>query len=360
MKIVVIGGHLSPALSVLQKLKDQNVLYLGRRHTFEGDKTESLEYRVVNSLGIRFKNITTGRLQRKFTIRTIPSLLKFPVGLIQSFIILKHFRPDVVLGFGGYVQLPVILAAFILRIPIVIHEQSLGAGLANRICSFFAKKILISWESSYEKFPKDKTVLTGIPLREEIISRSISNIKESKDPLIYITGGSSGSHSINLLVEQNLVDLLKFSYVFHQTGESGFGDFERLSKLKENLPEDLKKKYMVMKFINSKDVAEVLSSSDLVISRAGMNTVSELMFFGKPCLLIPLPFGNEQKQNSLFLKKLGIAEVLNQENLTSFEFKNAIDSMLKNITDYKKNGVNARPLIKHNAAEKIVQEANAV
>lgn len=360
MKIVVIGGHLSPALSVLQKLKDQDVLYLGRRYTFEGDKSESLEYKVVSSLGIKFKNIITGRLQRNFSFQTVLSLLKFPIGFVQSFLILKNFKPDIVLGFGGYVQVPVILASFLLRIPIVIHEQSLGAGLANKISSLIASKILISWESSKTFFPKNKTVLTGIPLRNEIFQSSKTRAESSKAPLIYITGGNSGSHSINLLVEQSLTDLLASSFIFHQTGESGFGDFEKLSKLKESLPHELKKRYMVMKFVNSKDVAEILSSSDLVVSRSGMNTISELMFFGKPCLLIPLPLGNEQKQNALFLKKQGIAEVLNQENLTVFEFKNAIETMLKNISTYKKNKENVKSLISQNAAEKIVQELNAL
>jgi len=209
MKIIVVGGHLSPALSVISHIKEHEILYIGRKHTFEGDKALSLEYRVVSSSGINFKGISAARLQRKFTVNTIPSLLKFPIGFVQSFLILRNFKPNVVLGFGGYLEIPVILAAFILRIPTVIHEQSLGAGLANRISSFFSKKILISWESSLKFFPGKKTILTGLPLRNEILQSSSPEKSEGK--LIYVTGGSSGSHAINLLIEKNLKEFLKIA-----------------------------------------------------------------------------------------------------------------------------------------------------
>lgn len=355
MKIVVIGGHLSPALSVLSHLKEHEVLYLGRKYTFETDKTLSLEYRVISSLGINFKNITTGRLQRNFSFQTILSLLKSPIGLVQSFFILKNFKPNVVLGFGGYVQLPVIFSAFVLRIPTVIHEQSLGAGLANRIASFFAKKILISWESSLRFFPKAKTILTGIPLRSEIFQNF--SPEKSGDKLIYVTGGTSGSHSLNILIERNLSQILKMAKVFHQTGDAKeFGDFERLSQVREKLPENLRKKYMIMKFVNSKDAAELLSSADLVISRSGMNTISEIIYFQKPALAIPISFGGEQKNNALFLKSLGLAEVLYEENLTSFQFRNAIESMLKNLEMYKGKADQVKNLIKKESPQKIAEE----
>lgn len=353
MKIVVIGGHLSPALAVLNELKDQEVLYLGRKYTFEGSRTESLEYGVINSLGLKFKNITTGRLQRNFSVQTVFSLLKLPVGFVQSLLILKNFKPDVVLGFGGYVQIPVVLAGFILRIPIVIHEQSLGGGIANRMSSFFAKKILISWEPSTQFFPKRKTVLTGLPLRAEIFNTK--PVEKSEDLLVFVTGGTSGSHTINSLMERSFAELLKRAKIFHQTGDSKeHNDFEKLSLLRDHLPSDLKKKYMIMKFVDSKDASEILQSADLIISRAGINTISEIIYFGKPSLLIPLTIGSEQKTNALFLKSLGLAEVLYEESLTAFQFLNAAEMMLKNLNHYKKNPNPA--LIKKDAARKIAAE----
>lgn len=355
MRVVVIGGHLSPALSVLPHLKEHETLYLGRKYAFEADKALSLEYRVISSLAVNFKNITTGRLQRNFSFQTVLSLLKFPIGFVQSLLILRSFKPDVVLGFGGYVQIPVALSAFILRIPIVIHEQSLGAGLSNKVCSFFAKKVLISWEPSFKSFPRSKTILTGLPLRSEIFETSQS--EKSEDKLIYVTGGSSGSHSLNVLIEKNLKELLKVTKIFHQTGEAlEFGDFERLLSIREKLPEDLKKRYMVMKFVNSKDAANVLKSADLVISRAGINTISEIIWFAKPSLIIPLPMGKEQEDNAIFLEKLGLAEVLYQQNLTPFQFLNAVESMLRSLQNYKPN-FNVQDFTRKNAAEEIAKQA---
>jgi UDP-N-acetylglucosamine--N-acetylmuramyl-(pentapeptide) pyrophosphoryl-undecaprenol N-acetylglucosamine transferase len=228
MKIIIIGGHLSPALAVIEELKNEEIYYLGRKHAFEGDKAISLEYEEVSKLGIPFYSINAARLQRKFTSRTIPSLAKFPSGFFQSLKALKQIKPDVVLGFGGYVSLPVVLAAFFLRIPIVIHEQTLEAGFANRMEAKFARKICISWQSSEQYFPKQKTVLTGNPLRGIVLNAKPFK-EETGLPKIYITGGSSGSHSINLLVEKSLKELLEKFTVVHQTGDARrHADFERL------------------------------------------------------------------------------------------------------------------------------------
>src|SRR3990167_11265609 len=164
MKMMIIGGHLSPALSVLDSLpKDWEILFVGRKYVFEGEKSLSLEYKIINHLKIPFEEISTGRLQRKFTKNTIPSLLKLPYGFFKSLRILKKFRPDAVLGFGGYLQIPIVFVAFFLKIPVVLHEQTLESGFSNKICSSIARKICISWESSFKFFPKKKTVLTGNP-----------------------------------------------------------------------------------------------------------------------------------------------------------------------------------------------------
>lgn len=333
MKIVVIGGHLTPALSLIDELKDHDILYIGRKRALEGDKALSLEYSTVLERNIKFRNLITGRFQRKFTIHTIPSLLKLPVGFFQSLFILRRFKPERIVGFGSYVQIPVVLAAFILRIPVVLHEQTLGAGLANRICSPFVKKICISWESSLKFFPKRKTVLTGNPVRKEIERIHSSLLQEGK-PVLYITGGSLGSHSINLLVEKSLPELLKNFRVIHQTGDAKeFGDFERLSEKRESL--EGKSDYFIKKFLSPEETAQVLQSSSLVVSRAGINTITELIYLNKPCFLIPLPIGKEQKQNSSFIKNLGLGETANQEDLTPTVFVGIIESMSKNSNNYK-------------------------
>lgn len=141
-KIVITGGHLTPALAVMEKLREQGwqIVFFGRQHALEGDSSVSVEYQTITKLGISFISLTAGRLQRSFTRYTVFSFLKIPIGFIQSFYYLIKFKPTVILSFGGYVALPVALAGWMLKIPIVTHEQSVVPGLANKIIFKFAKK----------------------------------------------------------------------------------------------------------------------------------------------------------------------------------------------------------------------------
>ncbi|HUD09978.1 MAG TPA: UDP-N-acetylglucosamine--N-acetylmuramyl-(pentapeptide) pyrophosphoryl-undecaprenol N-acetylglucosamine transferase [Patescibacteria group bacterium] len=337
MKIVITGGHLSPALAVIEKLGNSEIYYIGRKHSFEGDSATSLEYEEIVKLRVPFYSINAARLQRRFTKHTIPSLTKFPVGFFQSLKILRQIKPDIVLGFGGYISLPVILAAFLLRIPIVIHEQTLEAGFANKIEAKFAQKICISWQSSEQYFPKQKTVLTGNPLRGVVLNAKPFR-EETGLPKIYITGGSSGSHAINLLVEKSLKELLEKFTVVHQTGDARrHADFERLQSAVNKLDSQLAKNYHSQRFFSPEDTANNLSRSNLVVGRAGLNTVTELIYFKTPAFLIPLPFSqrNEQLKNALFLKGLGLGEIGLQNELTPEIFVAKILAMLKNLEKYR-------------------------
>lgn len=355
MKLVVIGGHLSPALSVIEAMpKDAKILFVGRKYSFEGDKAVSLEYKTIQSLSIQFSEITSGRLQRKFTRYTINSLLKFPIGIIQSFFILRKFKPDVVIGFGGYVSLAVGICAFLMRIPVVIHEQTLEAGFANKIISIFAKKICISWDSSFKYFPRSKTVLTGNPNRHSG-KRSASRIANvmgdagqasmtglydmgKKLPIIYITGGSTGSHFINTLVEGCIRQLLDKFIVIHQTGDAQkHNDFVHLQNQRERLSSELKARYTITKFVEPSQVGFILENCDLVISRAGVNIITELIYFEKPAILIPLPFSQreEQLKNARFFEMHKLGEVILQNEIDSEMLYNKVTSMFDNIGKYK-------------------------
>ncbi len=389
MKILITGGHLSPALSVIEKLKGEDILYVGRKHALEGDKAFSLEYQTIKNLGIPFFPITTGKLQRKFTRYTTSSFLKFPLGFFQSFFVLKRFKPDVVLGFGSYVSLPIIIISSILKIPVVIHEQTLEAGFANKLSARFAAKICISFESSKRFFPLKKVVLTGNPLRKEIIEvskmenarperspapsgagrsrggkcpprfawRGRGKMKNKGLPLLYITGGSLGSHFINNLVKDTVNKLLKDFQVLHQTGDAKeYQDFDTLLRIKNELPEN-GENYTVKNFLTPAESAEALKKADLVVARAGINTVSELLFLGKPSLLIPLPFtqNNEQLKNAQFLKTLGLGEVLEQKKITTEVFLHTLERMYKNINIYKENSSKSKGLIDKDASSKIAE-----
>ena len=322
----------------------------------------SLEYKIINDLKIPFEEISTGRLQRKFTKNTIPSLFKLPSGFFKAFGILRKFQPDVVLGFGGYLQIPVIFASFFLKIPVVLHEQTLESGFSNRICSPIAKKICISWESSVKFFPKDKTVLVGNPVRKEIIKDSNIESKteeySSKLPTIYITGGSSGSHFINSLIEDLIQKLLIDFKIIHQTGDAhAYNDYERFYSLYTKLPKEPRKNYLLHKFIKPSEIGRILKKAEFVISRSGINTITELIYARKPAILIPLPFSanNEQLKNALFLEKLGLAKIILQRQATEQVLFSNIQSMHKSINEYIKNSKNLKDLIKENAADKIIK-----
>lgn len=357
MKIVIIGGHLTPALSVIEELEGKaDILYIGRKHAIEGDKAVSLEYTTILEKKIPFAEIKTGRLQRSLTRHTLPSFAKTPGGFFRAVLILKRFKPDVVVGFGGYVSVPVALAARVLKIPIVIHEQTLEAGGANRFISKFADKVCISFDTSLKYFPKEKVTLTGNPVRETIYHPRKRFSLDSKDPVIYITGGSQGSHFINHLISQTLAKLLDKYILIHQTGDSKeFKDFEKLTILKDGLNNGKRDRYIVSKFYSPYEVGAVMKRADLVISRAGINTISELIVLEKPSYLIPLPISqkDEQIKNAEFLKKLGLGEVGYQKSLTPDIFLREVTWMMDNLKNYK---------IKHhkshfpkNAAQKIAQ-----
>lgn len=341
MRIVITGGHLNPALCVIDEFpKDTEILMVGRKYGIEGDKALSLEYLNAKSLKISFKSVTTGRFQRKFTKHTIFSFFKIPLGFYQSFLILREFKPDVILTFGGYIALPIAVLGFFLRIPVVLHEQTLGAGLTNRIISIFAKKVCISWESSRKFFPPSKVVLTGNPVRKfhPPAGGFKFPILNERLPLIYITGGSLGSHAINLLIESCIKRLLEKFRVIHQTGDAKeFLDFDRLVKFRQSLDEKSRNRYEICKFVDPKNVGSIINMADLVVSRSGINTVTELIFFKKPSLLIPLPFSqnHEQIKNAMFFKDLGLGEYFYQKDLTPDKLYQEICLMYKNLEKYK-------------------------
>jgi len=329
MRIIIVGGHLSPALSVLDLLpKDWEILFVGKKYVFEGEKSLSLEYKTISDLKIPFEEILTGRLQRKFTKNTIPSLLKIPFGIYKSRKLVKEINPDLVLSFGSAAGALVSFWANMLKIPVIVHEQTATAGRANIFSSYFAKLVLISRESSSTFFNKHKTKLVGNPINNNIIM-SIKNEARPKVKTILITGGSRGSTWINDALIPILPQLLQKYYVVHQTGSGKLSD-----KIKNN-------KYFAFEQTNPKNMAEILTKSDIVIARAGANTVSELIALKKPSILIPIPwtYNNEQAENAKYMESLGLARILAQKELTAQKLLSEINNLVDNYSTIVKNSV---------------------
>lgn len=347
MKVLITGAHFTPAVATieeLKKFKDTDIVYVGRKTTQEGDNAVSVESQVLPALGVKFIPIITGRLQRAFTIYTIPSLLKIPIGFIQSLLIILKEKPDVILSFGGYVSVPVVIVSWLFSIPIIIHEQTLISGLANKISSYFADKLAISFEKNAPS--SEKIILTGNPIRREILDIP-QRAASQKLPVILIIGGNQGSHVINLAVEKCLDQLLKIAVVYHQTGDSKYRDFERMQQKESD-------KYKIFKFI-SKDWSKILAGSDLIISRAGINSLTELAYLGKPALLIPIP-NNEQKMNAEFFEKVGLVNILSQSKLSGDAMLSDIKIMLKNLDHIKKQASEVKKIIIPDAAKRLALE----
>lgn len=353
-KILLTGGHLSPLLAIYNVLKDKvDIVIIGRKYTFEADKTESLEYNLFKNEPVHFYDINAPRLQRKYSKETIPSFFKSPKAISEAVKILQSEKPDVVLLFGGYIGIPVAIAAYIKKIPIIIHEQTLTAGLANRIIGKFASKICISFPESEKYFDKKKTILTGNPVRQEVFEVKSEFDISSDKPLLYITGGSTGAHAINLIVSTMLERLLEKFNVIHQTGDSQeFKDFDALSEKREELSEEQQSRYILRKFILPSEIGWIYKNADLILSRAGINTVTELLALSKKALLIPLPHGqkNEQLKNAEMYQESGLGSYLLQESATP-------DSVMANLEELFLRKIEKKKSLSNLAAEEIADVA---
>ncbi|KKS94977.1 MAG: hypothetical protein UV71_C0015G0007 [Microgenomates group bacterium GW2011_GWC1_43_13] len=326
-KIVLTGGHAATtAVAVTEEIKSAGLgwelYWIGVKDAIEGKKLTTLESEVLPGLGVKFLPLTTGRIQRRFTVWTIPSILKIPFGTLQAFYYLLKVRPSVVLSFGGFASFPVAICARFLGIPLVIHEQTSAAGRANLLSAKLASVIAVSREKSMRFYPSEKCELTGNPVMEEI-TKVKPKLMPGNPPVIFITGGSRGSQRINAALEKILKRLLIKYKLIHQTGGL---DYRRFSDIKQKLPQALRDNYEVFIRVNPRKIHEVYRKSDIVVARAGANTVSEIMTVRRPAIFIPLPISymSEQMENAIVAKDWGIAKIIPQETLTP-------EILLKNI-----------------------------
>ena len=375
MKVVLTGTHFTPAQAVIEELQKIDLLdssptgsgisliYIGRNTTMEGDDTPSVESSVLPKLGVKFLAISAGRLQRQLSLYTIPSLIKIPIGFIQSFFYLLKEMPDLVISFGGYVGLPVVISAWILNIPIIIHEQALVPGLSNSISALFADKIAVSFEEESSTSRNHKTIVTGNPIREqalipreqpsEFFGQVLAKKNQAHLPLLLVTGGNQGSHFINNLIKDNLKEILKLAVVLHQTGDSKFLDFEQLDIEKKNM--DKGDRYFITRWLDPADFAQGLMNADLSISRAGINTLIEASRFNTPTLVIPID-NREQKFNGKYFKDRGLVEVLEQKQATSKHFLAEVTKLLKESAKLKTTLKKTDFKIIPDGAKKLTQE----
>ena len=356
-RVVITGGHFTPGFAVIEEFKSSRsweVFWIGDREAVNSGGVASIEARVLPEIGVPFWHISASRLQRKFPIRSMLGFWRLPVAFFQAFAILLKVEADVVLSLGSYVSLPVVFAAWVLRIPVVVHEQTSRAGLANRIGAFFSKFVAVSSSQSRRFFLSRKVYVTGNPVREEIWKAAEKRAgRRGRDPIIYVTGGSRGAQRINKVIFESLPGLLKLAKVYHQTGQL---DFNFAVKIKEKLEGGLQTRYSPYAYLSFDKVCKIYERADLVISRAGANTVSELAILGIPSILIPIQWSqkNEQLENAKGLQRLGNGIVLEEKDLSFGNLLNKVEDVLKSSEKYKKV-TSSTFLAREDAAKKIVE-----
>jgi UDP-N-acetylglucosamine--N-acetylmuramyl-(pentapeptide) pyrophosphoryl-undecaprenol N-acetylglucosamine transferase len=316
-KIVLTGGHgATTAYALIEELKKDKtwqIHWIGSQKAIEGKSVVSLEFNVFPSLGVICHHIHTGRLHRKFTKQAIISLFKLPIGFLQSLKLILTIRPNIIISFGGFAGFPVVLAGWIFRVPIIIHEQTSVIGLANKMSIPFANKIALARPESLKYFPSKKSVVIGNPMVANILDVKSKN-KIGNPPTIFITCGSRGSQIINNVIETSLIKILNKYKVIHQTGSP---DYQKFLNLKNSLEKNLQKNYQVHESIDPRKMANFYEEADFIIARAGANTVWEIINVARPAILIPIPWTryDEQTKNAEIAVKANIALLLNQNDL---------------------------------------------
>lgn len=344
--IIFTGGHHNSALEVAKVLQKEGyrVIWIGHKFTAKGEKSLSAEFQEVSRAGIKFLELKAGKFYRK----TDPlEWLKIIFGFFQSFAYLLSYRPSLVYSSGGYLAVPVVISAWMMRIPSITHEQTVVAGWANKAIAPFVKKILLTHDTSLGNFPKEKSVVVGLPMRKELLNKKYT--KKFSPNLLYITCGKQGSHIINQALFPIIPKLTEKFTVVHQTGSSTLTkDVDRARRIKEKLGEN-KDRYIYAPYFFAEDAAVYIRSASIVISRSGAHTIYELMLLGKKAVLIPISWvsHNEQFLNARLAEEQIGSSVLEEKNLTP-------DSLHRAILDLTKKPT-IRPTIKltTNATEKI-------
>lgn len=345
MKIVVsgggTGGHIYPALALIREIQKQNkedeFLYIGTRN--------GLESKLVPMENIDFKDIHITGFKRKLSFENIKTVLRFLKGVQDSKKMLKDFKPDIVIGTGGYVCGPVVYAASKLGIPTIIHEQNSVPGLTNKFLSRYVNKIAICFEEAKEYFPENKTVFTGNPRASEVIGKDgiqgrLAAGLSATMPVVLIFGGSRGARPINEAVVKAFADLAEKPYqVLYITGDVHYEDVKKEVELIGN-----PKNVVIKPFIHN--MPEVLAGVDLVVSRAGATTLAEITSLGIPSILVPSPYvtNNHQEKNARSLSDHGAAELLLEKDLNNNSLVNNIDRILINKDKLKEMKLKAKKM----------------
>jgi len=345
------AGHVWPLISLYENIKDEyDVLFVG-----SGNERE-----LVEKAGIKYKKILSGKWRRYFSWLNFIDPIKVLFGFIQAKYLMITFRPQVVFTKGGYVTVPVGIAAALFRRRLIIHESDAVMGLSNRILSRFAKKILTAYpKENYPKKYQRKIVWTGVPVRAEIFTgdynKAIDDFDFSKElPTVLFIGGSSGAAGINKLVLESLEELLSFCQIIHITGKKNYHKVREAATLLDTVK---RSRFRYFDFV-TRELPDIFAVSDLAVSRSGATTLTELAALGRPTIFIPYPFSasDHQRINAQILERNQAAVVYDEKELTSVKLVDQIKRLLDNKRALKDLSENIKKFYKSNAVELIIAE----
>ena len=329
-KILLTGGgtagHVTPNIALMSLLKERGftISYVG---SYDG-----IEKKLIEETGTKYFGISSGKLRRYFDLKNLTDPFRVIKGYGEAKKLVKEEKPDVVFSKGGFVTVPVVMAAHKYKIPVVLHESDMTPGLANRICNPYATKVCCNFPETFEHLPKDKGVLTGQPIRSELFEGdknkclAFTGLSGSK-PILLVTGGSLGSVAVNSAVRSVLNELLKKYDIIHLCGKNN------LDSTLNNVPG-----YVQYEYIKD-ELKDMFAAADIIISRAGANTICELLALRKPNILIPLPASQsrgDQLLNAASFERQGFSKVLEEETLTNELLLNAVNEVYDKKEEYRK------------------------
>ncbi len=317
------AGHVTPNLALLPELRER-----GYSVEYIGSKT-GIERELITQAGVPYHAISSGKLRRYFSLQNFTDPFRVLAGFFQAKKLLKKQKPDVVFSKGGFVAVPVVLAARQLKIPTIIHESDMTPGLANKLCIPSAKKVCCNFPETVKYLPTDKAVLSGSPIRKELMTgdrlAGLNFTRLSSDkPVLLIIGGSMGSVRVNTAIRSILPKLLKRFQVIHLCGKGHLDESIRQSG------------YVQYEYIGA-ELKDLFALADVVVSRAGANAICELLALHKPNLLIPLSAAasrGDQILNARSFAKQGFSAVLEEEQITDEILLNMILDLYKNRSQY--------------------------
>ena len=320
------AGHVTPNIALIPRLKElgYEISYIG---SYEG-----IEKKLIEDMHIPYYGISSGKLRRYFDVKNFTDPFRVIKGFGEAKKLLKQLKPDVVFSKGGFVTVPVVIAARKCHIPAIIHESDMTPGLANKICIPSAAKVCCNFPETVQSLPADKAVLTGTPIRAELLNgdkeagRKFCGFSSDK-PVLMVIGGSLGAASVNQNIRLILPELLKDFQVIHLCGKG---------KLDESLVNT--EGYVQYEYIRQ-ELADLFALADVVISRAGANAICELLALRKPSVLIPLSLAasrGDQILNAQSFDKRGYAKLLLEEDLTNESLLAAVNEVYENHDHYIK------------------------